>query len=299
MPQPQFPFLDSQDENIQQNVMNMRQNNLSDPFGTRGLFGGMNQEEQNSSFSQKSIHYQRIPQDHLPQNPSHDHALHASYEEDELVHPSHVIERTEDKRQTRLLLLKAALEEIQKNLTKAFELIGDELRTPSSISLSEISQAQTLTKKVQEEFQVNQYSRPQQTSYEQTMSYGQSRIIEGIFDGQHMIGPDGKTYTIPPNYASKSKLVEGDGMKLTITQQGTFMYKQIAPTQRNRAVGNLVQDQQTREHYVLIGDRRWKILTASVTYYKGIPGDEVIILIPRDGASKWAAVDNIIKKNFS
>ena len=34
------------------------------------------------------------------------------------------------------------------------------------------------------------------------------KIIEGIFDGQMMLGPDGKNYPIPANYASKSKLVE-------------------------------------------------------------------------------------------
>ncbi|MFZ1243390.1 MAG: hypothetical protein WAQ22_04605, partial [Candidatus Saccharimonas sp.] len=33
------------------------------------------------------------------------------------------------------------------------------------------------------------------------------KIIEGVFDGQVMIGPDGKNYPVPANYASKSKLV--------------------------------------------------------------------------------------------
>ena len=36
------------------------------------------------------------------------------------------------------------------------------------------------------------------------------KVIEGVFDGQIMVGPDGKTYPVPANYASKSKLVEGD-----------------------------------------------------------------------------------------
>ena len=33
------------------------------------------------------------------------------------------------------------------------------------------------------------------------------KIIEGVFDGQNMVGSDGKTYPVPANYASKSKLV--------------------------------------------------------------------------------------------
>ncbi len=35
------------------------------------------------------------------------------------------------------------------------------------------------------------------------------KIIEGVFDGQMMLSPDGKS-TQSANYASKSKLVEGD-----------------------------------------------------------------------------------------
>ena len=58
------------------------------------------------------------------------------------------------------------------------------------------------------------------------------KIIEGQFDGQNMIGPDGKVYPVPANYASKSKLVEGDTLKLTIAQDGSFIYKQIGPVER-------------------------------------------------------------------
>jgi len=42
------------------------------------------------------------------------------------------------------------------------------------------------------------------------------KVIEGVFDGQNMVGSDGKTYPVPANYASKSKLVQGDILKLTI-----------------------------------------------------------------------------------
>ena len=52
------------------------------------------------------------------------------------------------------------------------------------------------------------------------------KIIEGQFDGQNMHGPDGKLYPVPANYASKSKLVQGDGLKLTIGDDGAFLYKQ-------------------------------------------------------------------------
>src|SRR4030042_5020393 len=57
----------------------------------------------------------------------------------------------------------------------------------------------------------------------------EGKVIEGIFDGQYMIDKDGKKYPIPANYASKSKLVAGDVMKLTILSDGSFVYKQIGP----------------------------------------------------------------------
>jgi len=28
------------------------------------------------------------------------------------------------------------------------------------------------------------------------------KVIEGVFDGQNMVGSDGKTYPVPANYAS-------------------------------------------------------------------------------------------------
>lgn len=122
-----------------------------------------------------------------------------------------------------------------------------------------------------------------------------SRIIEGIFDGENMVGPDGKQYSVPANYASKSKLLEGDTMKLTITPNGTFIYKQIGPIDRIRLVGALEQSQ-PGNYLVEAEGKKYKVLTASVTYYKGQVGDEVVILVPKSGDSAWAAVENIVRK---
>ncbi len=121
------------------------------------------------------------------------------------------------------------------------------------------------------------------------------KVIEGVFDGENMIGPDGKQYSMPANYASKSKLVEGDILKLTITERGNFVYKQIGPIERARIVG--VLDKNSAGDYSAIADfKKWRLLTASVTYYKGEPGDEVVILIPATGESKWAAMENVVRK---
>jgi len=125
----------------------------------------------------------------------------------------------------------------------------------------------------------------------------EGRVTEGVFDGREMIGSDGKPYAVPPNYASKSKLVEGDLLKLTITPKGSFIYKQTGPIERSRVMASLGFDQTTGEWYGAEGDKRWSVLKASVTFFKGEQDDEVILLIPKTTPSKWAAVENIIKKN--
>lgn len=126
-------------------------------------------------------------------------------------------------------------------------------------------------------------------------TYNDSIIVEGVFNGQIMIGPDGKEYSVPANYASKSKLVEGDILKLTIESDGSFIFKQIAPVDRQRLVGHLVKDQESGEFIVLAGDKVYKVLLASVTYFKGEVADEAVILVAKDADCNWAAIENIIK----
>jgi hypothetical protein len=124
---------------------------------------------------------------------------------------------------------------------------------------------------------------------------GQS-VVEGVFTGEEMIGPDGKRYSIPSNYASKSKLLEGDILKLIIKRDGTFVYKQIGPVDRDRLIGTLIKNDTSDQYYAMVDGERWKLLKASVTFFKGDVGDEIIILVPADAKSKWAAVENIVKK---
>lgn len=121
------------------------------------------------------------------------------------------------------------------------------------------------------------------------------KVIEGVFDGQNMIGPDGKQYPVPANYASKSKLVEGDVLKLTIAEDGSFIYKQIGPIERKKMLGVLVQDDRG-DYRVIAEGKTYKILLASLTYFKAEPGDEVTIVVPEASESLWAAVENVIKK---
>lgn len=116
------------------------------------------------------------------------------------------------------------------------------------------------------------------------------KIIEGVFDGQNMVGSDGKMYPVPANYASKSKLVQGDILKLTITEDGTFLYKQIGPIPRKQVVGTLKLE--NGHYFVDVSGKNYRVLLASVTYFKAKPGDQVSVNVPEDdSAAEWAALE--------
>ncbi len=116
------------------------------------------------------------------------------------------------------------------------------------------------------------------------------KIIEGVFDGQNMVGSDGKIYPVPANYASKSKLVQGDILKLTIADDGAFLYKQIGPIPRKQVVGVLKQE--NGHYFVDVGGKDYRVLLASVTYFKAKPADQVSVNVPEDDThAEWAALE--------
>jgi hypothetical protein len=116
------------------------------------------------------------------------------------------------------------------------------------------------------------------------------KVIEGVFDGQNMVGSDGKIYPVPANYASKSKLVQGDILKLTIADDGAFLYKQIGPIPRKQVVGTLKLE--GGHYYVTTGSKDYRVLLASVTYFKAKPGDQVSVNVPEDDSqAQWAALE--------
>lgn len=127
---------------------------------------------------------------------------------------------------------------------------------------------------------------PKNTTHEEVGG----KVVEGVFDGQKMVSADGKEYPVPANYASKSKLVEGDILKLTIADDGSFIYKQIGPVDRTQIIGTLVQHDGA--YYVEANGREYRILLASVTYFRINVGDQVTIVIPTDNPdATWAAVE--------
>ncbi len=97
---------------------------------------------------------------------------------------------------------------------------------------------------------------------------------------------------MPANYASKSKLVAGDVLKLTVTADGSYIYKQIGPVARRKMIGTLTQE--GNQYQILADGKTYNVLLASVTYFKAQPGSKLSVIVPESGDAEWAAVDNLI-----
>ena len=123
---------------------------------------------------------------------------------------------------------------------------------------------------------------------------GESKIVEGVFTGEEMLGADNNKYPIPVNYSSKSKLVQGDKMKLTIDGSGKMLYKQIKQIERENKTGLLTQD---KGKYQVVADGvAYDVLTAAVTHFKAEIGDNVTVLIPAGKEATFWAIEAVMPK---
>jgi|GEM_PF-970599 len=195
----------------------------------------------------------------------------------------------------RLKMIERTLGEIQKYISELIDLVHDEL---GRVDISEVIGTPILGA---EEFEptIPEVCTPECSSVRTNQDDSEPAIHHGVFNGESMVAPDGKEFSVPINYASKSRLVEGDLLKLSITPQGKMMYKQIGPAKRTRIRGILEQDPETQLYSVLCTNGRFRVLGASVTYYKGVSGDEVVLVVPAGIIHRWGAVESIIKNLVS
>jgi len=107
-----------------------------------------------------------------------------------------------------------------------------------------------------------------------------------------MLGADKKLYPVPANYASKSKIVEGSKLKMTIKADGSYQYKIIDEIDYISTTGTLIKD---GDHFVVISQNGiYQVIPAAVTYIQARVGDRVSIRIPKDIKATYAAIDTLI-----
>ncbi len=176
------------------------------------------------------------------------------------------------------------LESAQSNIEAARSILGEKEEIPITVPV----QVESVKSEVEVPVE------PEATAPAIVSTSDENEYVEGVFDGQTMIDAEGKKYPVLANYASKSKLVAGDILKLTIQPDGRFLYKQIGPVERKTLIGILKQE--GNHFHVLANDKKFNVLLASVTYFKAELGDEVTIIIPANEESDWACIENVLAK---
>lgn len=117
------------------------------------------------------------------------------------------------------------------------------------------------------------------------------QIVEGVYDWLYMIGSDDKKYPVPLNYSSKSKLISGDVLKLTILPNGKLMYKLISPAERTYIKATLSK---AWNEYVAIWDngKTYRLNPAAVSYFDLNIGEQMSVIINTDGKWDFAAIES-------
>lgn len=132
------------------------------------------------------------------------------------------------------------------------------------------------------------------TKWLHTYESEESKIIEWVFTWEEMLWVDNHKYPVPVNYASKSKLVQWDRLKLTIEPNWRMLYKQIKPIERETKVWLLTKDQW--KFQVVSEWATYNVLTAAVTHFKAEIWDSVSVVVPAWKQANFAAIEAVIPK---
>jgi hypothetical protein len=150
------------------------------------------------------------------------------------------------------------------------------------------------------------YSNPNANTFQVNSSAEDVESVEGHFDGENMIGDNGKNYTVPQNYASKSQLVVGDKMKWSLVKDAFDGYKEVfkltQPVLREKVIGKFIVEGNNYGAMVEGYPHMIKILKASATFAMKnlglVIGGKVALYVPKAGtsslSSNWGAFINVV-----
>jgi len=112
-----------------------------------------------------------------------------------------------------------------------------------------------------------------------------------------MIGDDNKKYPVPTNYASKSKLVPGDELRLKILSDGRLVYKIQNLTNRKNSRAILSYDDHKKMIAITEQGEIYSLNQAAVTFFKAMPGDEAYIISNVASNRGYAALEMVVKQH--
>lgn len=123
------------------------------------------------------------------------------------------------------------------------------------------------------------------------------KVIEWVFDWYFMIWSDWKKYPVPLNYASKTKLISWDILKLRILQDWKLMYKLIWEAPRKFIKATLSKSDDNKFIGITEEWKAYSLNQAAVTFFKWKPWDELSIVINSDWNWDYAAIEALIPSN--
>ena len=116
--------------------------------------------------------------------------------------------------------------------------------------------------------------------------------IEGVFDGIYMVTKDGKKFEVPSNYAAKSLLVVGDGLKM-IDREGRNFFKQISKVKRKLEEGIMVK--KDGKWHAITPTGSYRIVDSVIEYNKVSLNDKVLVQSPVDiPTAEFAALEKVL-----
>ena len=120
------------------------------------------------------------------------------------------------------------------------------------------------------------------------------QVVEWHFDWYFMVWPEQKKYPVHPNYASKTKLVPWDMLKLRILPDGKFIYKLVRPVERRNVWATLSKNEDGKFIAVTDDSKIYFLNQAAVTFFGGKPWDKIYILVNWQEERDSAAIEAII-----
>lgn len=124
---------------------------------------------------------------------------------------------------------------------------------------------------------------------------GDEKIVEWVFTGDSMLGPDGAVYPVPQNYSSKSLLVQWSRLKATIDNNDGIKYKIIEEIPFDTSLGIVTKNWEKYE--ITTDTKTYRVLMAAITFHKCSIGDTVSIRTPKWKDGTYAVIESIIPKN--
>lgn len=98
------------------------------------------------------------------------------------------------------------------------------------------------------------------------------------------------------NYASKTKLIPGDMLKLRIMEDGKLVYKLIAPAPRKYVKAKLSKTEEGKFIALTEEGKTYSLNQAAVSFFKGNVGNEMSIIVNASEENNSAAIEALIDK---